>query len=76
MAEREDQTPLLAQITCPALILVGREDPITPVADSEKMHREIAGSRLVVIDNAAHVSNLERTEQFNAELVRFLNLLS
>ena len=76
MAEREDQTPLLAQITCPALILVGREDPITPVADSEKMHREIAGSRLLVIDNAAHVSNLERTEQFNAELVRFLNLLS
>ncbi len=76
MAEREDQTPLLAQITCPTLILVGREDPITPPADSEKMHREIAGSRLVVIDNASHVSNLERTEQFNDELVRFLNLLN
>src|SRR6476620_3719717 len=76
MAERDDQTSLLAQITCPALILVGREDPITPVPDSEKMNREIAGSRLVVIENAAHVSNLERTEQFNDELVRFLNLLS
>ena len=76
MAERDDQTPLLSQIACPALILVGREDPITPVADSDKMHREIAGSRLVVIDHAAHVSNLERTEQFNDELVRFLNLLS
>ena len=76
MAERDDQTQLLAQITCPALILVGREDPITPVPDSEKMNREIAGSRLVVIENAAHVSNLERTEQFNDELVRFLNLLS
>jgi 3-oxoadipate enol-lactonase len=76
MAERDDQTPLLSQITCPALILVGREDPITPVQDSEKMNREIAGSRLVVIDNAAHVSNLERTEQFNDELVQFLNSLS
>jgi 3-oxoadipate enol-lactonase len=76
MAERDDQTTLLSQIKCPALILVGREDPITPVPDSEKMHREIAGSRLVVIENAAHVSNLERTEQFNDELVRFLNLLS
>ena len=76
MAERDDQTPLLSQISCPALILVGREDPITPVPDSEKMNREIAGSRLVVIENAAHVSNLERTEQFNDELVRFLNLLS
>jgi 3-oxoadipate enol-lactonase len=76
MAERDDQTPLLSQIACPALILVGREDPITPVQDSENMHREIAGSRLVVIDNAAHVSNLERTEQFNDEMVQFLNSLS
>ncbi|HSK64043.1 MAG TPA: alpha/beta fold hydrolase [Pyrinomonadaceae bacterium] len=73
MAEREDQTSLLSQVSCPTLILVGREDPITPVADSEKMHSEIAGSRLVVIENAAHVSNLERTDQFNEELMRFLN---
>src|ERR1051326_3226947 len=76
LAERDDQTALLSQVACPTLILVGREDPITPVQDSEKMHREIPGSRLVVIENAAHVSNLERTEQFNEELVRFLNLLS
>ena len=74
MAEREDQTSLLSQISCPTLILVGKEDPITPIADSEKMHREIAGSRLAVIENAAHVSNLERTDQFNAELMRFLNI--
>lgn len=72
MAERDDQTSLLPQISVPTLILVGREDPITPVADSEMMHREIAGSRLVVIENAAHVSNLERTEQFNDEVIRFL----
>jgi len=72
MAERDDQTSLLSQISCPTLILVGQEDQITPVKDSEKMHREIAGSRLVVIENAAHVSNLERTEQFNEELTRFL----
>ena len=76
MAEREDQTSLLSRISCPTLILVGQEDPITPVPDSEKMHREIAGSRLVVIETAAHVSNLERTEQFNDELTRFLNQLS
>lgn len=72
MAERDDQTSLLARIACPTLILVGSEDPITPVPDSEKMQRAIAGSRLVVIENASHVSNLERTEQFNEELVRFL----
>jgi 3-oxoadipate enol-lactonase len=76
MKEREDLTVLLPEISCPTLILVGAEDPITPVADSEKMHREIAGSRLVVIENAAHVSNLERTEQFNEELIGFLRSVS
>jgi 3-oxoadipate enol-lactonase len=73
MAERDDQTELLSQIAAPTLILVGAEDAITPVADSEKMHSAIAGSRLVVLDNAGHVSNLERTELFNASLSEFLS---
>jgi len=73
MAERDDNTSLLSQISCPTLILVGHDDSLTPVQDSEKMHREISGSRLVVLENAAHVSNLEHTEQFNEELLRFLN---
>ena len=72
MAQRDDQTQLLAQISSPALIIVGAEDAITPVADSEKMHKAIAGSRLVVLENAGHVSNLERTEEFNQHLLDFL----
>ena len=72
MAEREDQTELLSRVTSPTLILVGAEDAITPVADSEKMRDCIAGSRLVVLENAGHVSNLERTEQFNEALLKFL----
>lgn len=65
MALRQDQTSFLPQIKAPTLILVGREDVITPVADSELMHREISGSQLRVIENAGHVVNLERPEQFN-----------
>jgi pimeloyl-ACP methyl ester carboxylesterase len=72
MAERDDQTPLLPNISVPALILVGAEDALTPVADSEKMQQSIPGSRLVVLENAGHVSNLERTEQFNDALLSFL----
>ncbi len=72
MAEREDQTGLLPKITVPTLILVGAEDAITPVADSEKMHQAIGGSHLVVLDHAGHVSNLERTQQFNDALLQFL----
>jgi 3-oxoadipate enol-lactonase len=72
MAARDDQTSLLSKISVPALILVGSEDAITPVADSEKMNQVIAGSQLVVLENAGHVSNLERTEQFNDALLDFL----
>ena len=73
MAERDDQTDLLPKIAVPTLILVGAEDAITPVADGEKMHQAIGGSRLVVLENAGHVSNLERTEQFNEALLGFIN---
>lgn len=76
MAEREDQSEFIATMKVPVLILVGREDAITPVADSEKMQSMIAGARLVVIDNAGHVSNLEQTEQFNGALLKFLNEVS
>ena len=72
MAEREDQTEFISTITVPTMIVVGREDAITPLADSEKMQSKIAGSRLVVLENAGHVSNLEQTEQFNFALLRFL----
>src|ERR1044071_8194241 len=73
MAERDDQTSLLAKITVPTLIVVGSEDAITPVAASEKMHHAIDNSRMVILDHAGHVSNLERTQQFNDELLHFLS---
>ena len=73
MAEREDQTELLPKISVPTLIIVGSEDAITPVADSETMHHAIDSSRLVVLDHAGHVSNVERAQQFNDELIHFLS---
>jgi pimeloyl-ACP methyl ester carboxylesterase len=76
MADRDDHTDMLPKITVPSLILVGAEDAITPVADSEKMHQAIAGSRLVVLENAGHVSNIERTEQFNEALLGFMKELT
>lgn len=72
MAEREDQSEFISTIRVPTMILVGRDDAITPLADSETMQSKITPSRLVVIENAGHVSNLEQTEQFNFALVRFL----
>jgi 3-oxoadipate enol-lactonase len=75
MASRKDCTLLLPQIPAPTLIIVGEEDEITPSTDAELMHREIRGSRLVVIDGAAHVSNVEMPERFNTALLEFLDTL-
>jgi 3-oxoadipate enol-lactonase len=72
MAQRRDQTSLLASILQPTLIIVGAEDQITPPTDAETMRREIRGSRLELIEGAGHVSNIEQPEEFNRALLKFL----
>ena len=69
---RPDSTPLLSTIHCPTLIVVGEEDTLTPPALSEEMHKGIAGSELVVIPGAGHLSSLEQPDAFNSALAAFL----
>jgi 3-oxoadipate enol-lactonase len=69
---RPDSTPLLAKIHCPTLILVGEGDILTPPAVSREMHAGIAGSQLVVITDAGHLTNIEQPAAFNSALSRFL----
>ena len=62
----------LAEIKLPTLILVGEEDLGTPVAASAAMHERIQNSKMVVLPAAAHLSNIEQAEAFNAALLGFL----
>lgn len=75
MAVRQDHTDFIRQIAAPTLIIVGREDPITPLKDAELMHERIPDARLRVIEGAAHVSNIERPEEFNQAVKEFLDSL-
>src|SRR5439155_1091062 len=75
MAQRPDSTPLLSSIRVPTLIVVGEDDKATPVSSARTMHEAIPGSRLVIIPEAGHVSNLEQPERFNAALRDFLQAL-
>jgi len=72
MAVRRDQTDWLAEISVPTLVVVGREDSITPPADSETMQSKIKAARLEIIEGAGHVSNVERPAEFNRALTDFL----
>ncbi|MCO8270024.1 alpha/beta hydrolase [Actinoplanes sp. TRM 88003] len=71
-AERPDYRDLLTTVTVPTLIVVGRDDEFTPVADAEEMHALIPGSTLVVVEGAAHLPNLEQPAAFNEALGAFL----
>ncbi|MFF0555656.1 alpha/beta fold hydrolase [Streptomyces sp. NPDC020472] len=74
-AERRDHRETLAGVTVPALVVVGRDDTYTPVADAEEMHALLPHSTLTVIERAAHLPNLERPEEFDAALDAFLRSL-
>ncbi len=62
----------LSAIHLPTLIMVGEEDPGTPVSASKEMHERIAGSEIVIIPSARHLSNVEQPEIFNKALLDFL----
>lgn len=64
----------LNQISVPTHIIAGDQDLATPAAESHLMHDQIAGSSLTVIEGAAHLSNVEKTEAFNVSLATFLQL--
>lgn len=74
MAARRDYTEDLPKIDVPTLIIVGREDSIRPVADAEFMHQGIRTSRLEIIEDAAHMTNMEQPESFNGCLIDFIRI--
>jgi 3-oxoadipate enol-lactonase len=65
----------LSEIMIPTLIMVGEDDPGTPVSASQGMHRRISNSKLVIIKSARHLSNVEQPEVFNTNLTMFLKSL-
>lgn len=63
----------VAAIAHETLVIVGEKDPATPPVAGEWLHARIGGSRLAQLD-AAHVSNLERPEEFGHLVEAFLGL--
>lgn len=72
MALRADSTGLLAEISCPVLVVAGAEDKLAPPALAEKMAKAIPDATLEIIPGAAHLSNIEQPEAFNTILQDFL----
>jgi pimeloyl-ACP methyl ester carboxylesterase len=62
----------LGKLTVPALVVVGNQDILTPVGDSEELAERIPTAELVVISGAAHGLMVEHASTFNRVLLEFL----
>ena len=65
-------TDKLSAIKLPTLVVVGALDPATPPAAAEVIHRQIAGSKLVVMPGVSHMLQEEEPAAFAAVVVPFL----
>jgi pimeloyl-ACP methyl ester carboxylesterase len=70
---RADSRPLLVDIDVPTVVIVGRQDQVTPLQRAEEMAADIAPSQLVVIEECGHMAPLEKPAEVTAALGRWLD---
>jgi pimeloyl-ACP methyl ester carboxylesterase len=69
---RPDNRPFLASIRCPTLVVVGREDALTPPGLAREIADGIPGAGLEIIPDCGHLSTLERPEAVSRALRAWL----
>lgn len=74
LLDRPDARPLLAAISCPTLVMVGRQDRWSPLAQNAEIAAAIPGAALVVIEDSGHMAPVEQPEQVTRTLLGFLGL--
>jgi pimeloyl-ACP methyl ester carboxylesterase len=72
LLNRPNATDVLASISCPTLVLCGRQDTWSPWSRHVEMAERIENSVLVGIDHCGHMSPMEQPEAVNAALVDWL----
>ncbi len=67
-----DLSDRLAEIHCPALVVCGEQDKMTPLSQAEHLARNLPAGRLEVIPGAGHMLMLEQPLLIEEILLRFL----
>jgi 3-oxoadipate enol-lactonase len=70
---RPDYRPLLGALDIPALVVAGTADPWSNAAVTAEIVASLKRPKLVAIDGAGHLPNLEAEAQFNEALLTFLS---
>lgn len=76
LLNRPDLRSRLPDIACPTLVMVGRQDRWSPLAQHEEMAALIPKAELVVIEDSGHMTLLEQPEQVSHALLRWLGFKS
>ena len=63
----------LHEITVPLLVLTADEDKLSPVKYGQYLADHITGARMVNIMEAGHMSPVEKPDQVNQAILRFLD---
>jgi pimeloyl-ACP methyl ester carboxylesterase len=71
---RPDSRPSLGAIHCPTLVLVGKEDALTPVSVALTIADGIAGSKLDIVQDCGHLSTMERPDAITEALRAWMDL--
>ncbi|WP_338603018.1 alpha/beta hydrolase [Sulfolobus tengchongensis] len=72
LMNKSDDTKILKDINVPTLIVCGKEDTFTPCNYSQYMHENIEKSKLIILENAAHMCVMDQPESFNEISLHFL----
>ena len=70
--ERMDLRPDLPSIAAPLLAIAGADDPVTTPDHLALIADGVQGGRLLVVDDAAHLANLQQPEAVNAAILAHL----
>ena len=76
LAARPDMTEPLRGLRTPTLLVVGKNDRITPPDCLERAERVLGTPRLLIVPGAGHLTPLETPEAFNAAVLAFLEEFS
>ena len=74
LLNRPNAAALLPTITCPTLVLTGRDDTWSGPAQHEAMAAAIPRAKLVIVEHSGHMCTMEQPQTVNAALADWLRL--
>lgn len=69
---RPDARPVFAALTCPTLLVCGRQDTWSPLERHERMQQALPHAHLVPIENSGHMTTMEQPEAVSRVLLQWV----